>query len=164
MLRCGIIPLGHFIGQWRKVAIFCHALTSKNNNRRTSCRFMKDNEQELMRCFWLPPNYNNNCVSGASAKTLERRGKSDEDMYAILYFDRVTLPQLMAERHYVGKLDVARSDPSWQIIRDAVADINGGFAGYVFSVEQLRRLLNSVSGDVTVKKERGIYYVRKTRK
>ena len=50
---------------------------------------------EVLGCFWLPPQYYNDCISGANANTIKKRGNSvTTDCYSQEYFEKITLPSL----------------------------------------------------------------------
>lgn len=122
---------------------------------------------EVLGCFWLPPQYYNDCISGANANTIKKRGNSvATDYYSQEYFEKVTLPSLRQNiTPYPSSKKYLEKSSKYclgfrDVVNDALRAIYKGMKGYVFTIEQLTEVIKFVP-DVKVVLDDDIYYVSK---
>lgn len=128
---------------------------------------MNRDNTEVLGCFWLPPQYYNDCISGANMNTIKKRNShKSANCCSQEYFEKVTLPSL---RHNIKPypsgtryLEKPRSYCAGfvDIVNDALCAIYKGTEGHVFTIEQLTEVMRFVP-NVYVTRSDDIYYVSK---
>lgn len=125
---------------------------------------MNSVNENVLGCFWLPPQYYNTSVSGANMNTIKYVGKNNSDHYNHEYFEKVTLHRLLEENiPYSSSKKLLPKSKSYSlgfrdIVNDALRQIRKGRKGYVFTIDQLREVLRFIP-DVKVSYDDDIYFL-----
>ncbi len=126
---------------------------------------MSKENNKVLSCFWLPPNYYNTCVSGINEDTIKSRShnyrNSDEDKYfqkhILPSLRRLAITSLHLKQKFLPK-SCKNANGFREVVNDALRELYAKRTGYVFSKDQLLEVLRFIP-DVNVSFNDDIYFI-----